>query len=168
MTEFDTILPWLTYLEPILFSKLDNGPSSFSCCICSIKDLKQQENTLLMQPLFTLNVLILWSFSMEHLRTAWRTHRHLSSFDTQVLPNIIKCCHRTLTVDRRQTQSQCSRSTQRSLPNKLHQLLDFHFGRKCCKNFNLNFWLCVCCRNCHIKCESNMRQPWINNGLYKL
>lgn len=167
MTEFDTILPWLTYLEPILFSKLDDGPSSFSCCICSIKDLKQQENTLLMQPLFTLHVVILWSFSMENLSTAWRTHRHLSSFDTQVLPNIVKCCHRRLTVDRRQTQSQWSVNaaldTQRTTSTT-----GFAFWQTCCKNFNLNFWLCVCCTNCHIKCENNMRQLWINNGLYKL
>ena len=55
--ELDTAMHWLTYLESVLLGELDDGASSFSCCICGIKDLKQQEKIQLMQPWCTEHVI---------------------------------------------------------------------------------------------------------------
>lgn len=41
-----SVLVGVQHLEPVLFRKLDNCPSSFSGCVCGIKDLKQQEDQL--------------------------------------------------------------------------------------------------------------------------
>lgn len=41
-----SVLAGLQHLEPVLFRKLDDRPSSFSGCVCGIKDLKQHEKQL--------------------------------------------------------------------------------------------------------------------------
>lgn len=43
---------------------------------------------------------------MQNLGNISKTHRHLSSFNTQVLPHIVQRCHGTVTVEGQQTQSQ--------------------------------------------------------------
>lgn len=88
------ILLW-TYSEAILLSKPDDRPSSFSCCVCSIKDLKQQQSAsnAAQTHLFIEQLLIIGG-----LKNWWRTYCDLSSFNAQVLPNIIKCWRSALTV----------------------------------------------------------------------
>lgn len=41
-----SVLDGVQHLERVLFRKLDNRPSSFSGCVCGIKDLQQHEDQL--------------------------------------------------------------------------------------------------------------------------
>ena len=105
-TEFDTTLPRLYTLKPFCSANFTMVDLLSLVVFVASKTWKSMTNTLLIQLECTAHILILWSFNMKNWGTAARTHRHLSSFDTEVLPNIIECRQCTLTVKRLQTQSQ--------------------------------------------------------------
>lgn len=85
-----------SYLEAILLCKLDDGFSSVPCGICCIKHLRRQEKTIMKRS----HIFAVRLFCMQ---TSWKlsgTHRNLTSFNAQVLANIIECWHSTMTVNR--------------------------------------------------------------------